>query len=123
MIEQLWNWLSGLPAALFSWLLGSPFRVYAALLVVLAIVRSFGTTVQSGRAGVLFFCGRTRKVLEPGFHPHIPLLHKVKDTPIRSVTLDLPRQRVSTGDGLVYDVDATLIYRVDDPVKALTAVD
>jgi regulator of protease activity HflC (stomatin/prohibitin superfamily) len=124
MLEQLWDWLCNLPAALFKWLVEyAQKHPVAAFLVVLAIVRSFGVTVRSGRAGVLFFCGRVRKVLEPGFHPLVPILHRVKETPIRSVTLDLPRQRVSTVDGLVYDVDASIIYRVEDPVKALTTVD
>src|SRR5687767_4993025 len=71
-----------------------------AVVVALAIVRMFGTTVQTGTAGVLFSWGRAKKVLEPGFHPLIPIVQTVRHTPIRSVTLDLPRQRVATGDGL-----------------------
>jgi uncharacterized protein (TIGR03000 family) len=96
---------------------------YAAALALLAIVRSFGTTVQSGWAGVLFSFGRARKVLEPGFHPLIPVVQKVRHTPVRSVTLDLPRQRVTTGDGLVYDVHTSIVYRVEDPIRAATAID
>jgi regulator of protease activity HflC (stomatin/prohibitin superfamily) len=124
MLDALWDWLLRLPAILLDWLVAfARQRPYVVFLIVVAIVRSFGTTVRSGRAGVLFFCGRVRKVLEPGFHPLIPILHAVKQTPVRSVTLDLPRQRVSSADGLVYDVDASIIYRVEDPAKALTAVD
>jgi hypothetical protein len=92
-------------------------------LAILAIIRSFGTTVQTGWAGVLFSWGRAKKVLEPGFHPLIPIFQQVRHTPIRSVTLDLPRQRISTGDGLVYDVDSTLIYHVDHPILALIGID
>ena len=95
----------------------------SAILVAVAIVRSFGTTVQTGWAGVLFSFGRATKVLEPGFHPLIPIFQKVRQTPIRSITLDLPRQRVTTGDGLVFDVHANIIYRVEDPILALTAID
>jgi uncharacterized protein (TIGR03000 family) len=92
-------------------------------LAILAIVRSFGTTVQSGYAGVLFSFGRAKKVLEPGFHPLIPVVQKVRHTPVRSVTLDLPRQRVTTGDGLVYDVHTSIVYHVEDPIRAATAID
>src|SRR5258708_7661745 len=124
MLERLWNRLFNLAAGLLKWLVGfARSHPYAVAVVVLAIIRSFGVTVRSGRAGVLFFCGRARKVLEPGFHALIPVLQQVKQTPVRSVTLDLPRQRVSTGDGLVYDVDSTIIYRVEDPIKALTSID
>jgi regulator of protease activity HflC (stomatin/prohibitin superfamily) len=95
----------------------------AVALVILAIIRSFGTTVRSGQAGVLFFCGRARKVLQPGFHPLIPVFHAVRKLPVRSVTLNLPKQRLTAGDGLVYDVYANIVYRVEDPIKAVTLVD
>jgi regulator of protease activity HflC (stomatin/prohibitin superfamily) len=95
----------------------------ATFLAVLAFIRSFGTTVQTGWAGVLFSFGRAKKVLEPGFHPRIPILQQIRQTPIRSVTLHLPRQRITTSEGLVYDVDSTLIYGVEDPIVAMTAID
>jgi regulator of protease activity HflC (stomatin/prohibitin superfamily) len=124
MLEQLWDFLSSVPGVLWRWLWEfAKRRPVVVILVVVAIVRSFGTTVQSGQAGVLFSWGRARKVLEPGFHPLIPVMQQVRHTPIRSVTLDLRPQRVSTADGLVYDVDATVIYHVEDPIKALTSVD
>jgi uncharacterized protein (TIGR03000 family) len=91
-------------------------------LTLVAIARMFGTTVQTGWAGVLFSFGRARKVLEPGFHPLIPIVQGVRKTPVRSITLDLPRQRVTTADDLVYDVNTTIVYRVEDPITALTAV-
>jgi hypothetical protein len=98
-------------------------RPVESALIALAIIRSFGTIVQSGQAGVLFFCGRARKVLDHGFHPLIPIVHYVRKVPIRSITLDLPRQRVANTDGLVFDVDTSIVYRIDDPVKAVTLVD
>jgi regulator of protease activity HflC (stomatin/prohibitin superfamily) len=124
MLESLIAWLLAVPgwvwARLLEWGRRNPTAV---VLVVLAIIRSFGTTVQTGWAGVLFSFGRATKVLEPGFHPLIPIFQKVRQTPIRSITLDLPRQRVTTSDGLVYDVHANIIYRVEDPILALTAID
>jgi hypothetical protein len=84
---------------------------------------SFGVTIQSGQRGVLFRWGRVRKELEPGFHWLIPVVHKVKKTPVRSVTIDLPPQKVMTADGLVYDVSVNVVYRVADATKALTLVD
>ncbi len=93
------------------------------VLLVLAFVRMLGTTVQSGTAAVLFTFGRAKKVLQPGFHPLIPLVQTVRHTPVRSVTLDLPRQRVTTCDGLVYDVDTTIVYRVEDAITAVIAID
>jgi regulator of protease activity HflC (stomatin/prohibitin superfamily) len=50
-------------------------------------------------------------------------MHGVKKTPVRSVTLDFADQKVMTADGLLYDVSANLVYRVEDATKALTLVD
>ncbi len=92
-------------------------------LVVLSFIRLFGTTIYSGWKGVLFRFGRARRVLEPGFVPLLPVVHIVRKTRVRSITLDLREQRVMTSDGLVYDVDVNLVYRVRDPMKALIEVD
>jgi hypothetical protein len=91
--------------------------------VVLAFVRLWGTVIQSGWTGVLFVFGRARRTLPPGFHFLLPLVHFVRKTPVRSITLELSKQRVTTLDGLVYDVDANVVYRVDDAILALTHVD
>jgi len=94
----------------------------AAVVAGLSFLRLFGTTIQSGQKGVLFVFGRARRELEPGFHPLFPIVMTARKTPVRSVTLDLPRQRVTSDDGLVYDVQANIVYRVADPKLALTQV-
>jgi hypothetical protein len=91
--------------------------------VLYGLALSFGVTIQSGQRAVLFRWGRVFKELEPGFHWLIPLVHGVKKTPVRSVTIDLPPQKVMTADGLVYDVSVNVVYRVADATKALTVVD
>ena len=93
------------------------------VLAFFAFLRMWGTTVRTGYAGVLFSFGRAKKVLEPGFHPMIPVVQEVRKLPIRSLTLQLPPQRLTSQDGLVYDIDATLVMRISDPVKASTEID
>ena len=92
-------------------------------LAVLALLRLFGITVQTGHKGVLFVFGRVRKELEPGFHFLLPFLITARTIPVRSITLDLLRQRITIADGLVYDVQANIVYRVADPKLALTQID
>jgi regulator of protease activity HflC (stomatin/prohibitin superfamily) len=100
-------------------------REHPALVVAAAygLARAMGIMIQSGQRGVLFRWGRAVKELEPGFHWLIPVVHGVKTTPVRSITIDLPDQKVMTADGLVYDVGVNLVYRVEDATKALTLVD
>jgi len=96
---------------------------YVVLASGYALVRAMGTTIESGTTGLLFSFGRTKRELEPGFHLLIPFLQKARRIPTRSRTLDLPAQRVVTLKGLVYHVDASLVYRVVDVRKALVEID
>jgi hypothetical protein len=96
---------------------------WAAAAALYGLARGFGVTIQSGQRGVLYRFGRVVKELEPGFHWLVPVVHRVKKTPVRSVSVDLAGQKVMTADGLVYDVTVNFVYRVEDATKALTQVD
>lgn len=96
---------------------------FIAAATIAAIVRAMGTTIESGWTGLRFTMGKADKVLQPGFHPLIPFLMRVRRMPTRSRTLDLPAQRVATFEGLVYHVDANVVYRVVDVRKALIQID
>ncbi len=93
------------------------------VLALYGLARTFGVMIQSGQRGVLFRWGRVVKELEPGFHWLVPMMHGVRKTPVRSITMELPAQKVMTSDGLVYDVRVNLVYRVNDATKALTLID
>jgi regulator of protease activity HflC (stomatin/prohibitin superfamily) len=96
---------------------------WAVAVALYGLARAWGVVIESGHRGVLFRWGKAVKELEPGFHWLIPLVHGVKKTPVRSVTIHLPGQRVMTMDGLVYDVSVSVVYRVEDATRALTLVD
>ena len=98
-------------------------HAYALVAVVFAVVRAAGTTVRTGETGLRFSFGRATRVVEPGFHPLLPFLQVIRTLPTRSRTIDIPRQRVTTLDGLVYDVDANLMFRVVDVRRALIEID
>jgi len=96
---------------------------YALIAVVVGLVRAAGKTVQSGQTGLKYSFGRATRELPPGFYPLIPFLQVVRVVATRDRTVDLPQQRVTTLDGLVYDVDANLVFRVVDVRKALIEID
>jgi hypothetical protein len=93
------------------------------LATVAAVVRAMGVQIKSGHTGLLFSFGRSRRELQPGFHLLIPFLQRARRMPTRSRTLDLPSQRVATLLGLVYHVDANLVYRIVDVRKAMIEID
>ena len=97
--------------------------IYAGVALVWTLVRAMGKTVVSGQTGLKFSFGRATREVGPGFYPLIPFLQVIRTVPTRSRTLDLPSQRVTTDDGLVFDVDANLVYRVVDVRRALIEID
>lgn len=96
---------------------------YAAAIAVWGFIRSLGVTVQSGQQGLKFSFGRATRTLEPGLHLLVPILQVIRVVPTRSRTLDLEHQQVATLDGLVYQVHASLVWRVVDIRKAVVEID
>ena len=88
-----------------------------------AIVRAMFRTIDSGHEGLRFTFGRASNRLGPGLHFFVPFVQTMRMLPSRARTLDLPAQRVSTQEGLVYQADANMVYRVIDIRKALIEVD
>ncbi len=122
--------------------------LYIIIGVVSAIVRASGVTIETGYTGLLYTLGEVDRplpwvfrpfaalmrrlgilkgdrtpVLEPGFHPLIPFLQRVKRVPTRQRTMDLPAQRVATFEGYVFHADANIVFRITDVRKALITVD
>lgn len=96
---------------------------YLIAIVTASIVRAMGITIKSGETALLFSFGRARRELDPGFHLLLPFLQVARRMPSRSRTLDLPSQRVVTTEGLVYHVDANLVYRIIDVHRAVVEID
>ena len=88
-----------------------------------AIARAMFRTIRSGHEGLRFTIGRASNRLGPGLHFFVPFLQTMRQLPSRARTLDLPAQRVITQEGLVFQADANMIYRVEDIKKALIEVD
>ncbi len=122
--------------------------LYIIVGVISAIVRASGVTIESGYTGLLYTLGEVDRplpivfrpfaallrllgvlkgergpILEPGFHPLIPFLQRVRKVPTRQRTMDLPAQRVATFEGYVFHADANIVFRIVDVRKALIVVD
>jgi regulator of protease activity HflC (stomatin/prohibitin superfamily) len=82
-------------------------------------------TVASGFAGVLFRDGKAIEVLAPGVHvfwkgeAHL----RVMPVDLREQALDLAGQEILSADTVPLRINATVTYRVVDPLVAVTAVE
>ncbi|MDP3697397.1 MAG: SPFH domain-containing protein [Candidatus Taylorbacteria bacterium] len=82
--------------------------------------------VQEGELGVKLRFGRVMrdkedkpKIYEPGFVLMIPFVEKLQRHHVRQQTIPLGNQRIIIKEGLIFIVDAVVIFRVTDIYKAL----
>lgn len=79
--------------------------------------------VYEGQHSLKFELGRAKKVVGPGLHFKWPIIQTFKTKETKDTTLDLEPQIIQLRDGLVFEVDAKLIYQIVDLKKALIEVD
>lgn len=80
--------------------------------------------VKEYERGVQFRLGRVvRGARGPGPILIIPLIDRVQRVSMRIVTLPVRALAVSTRDGVRVDVSAVVCYRVEDPVRAVMAIE
>jgi len=121
---EVWAWISAGFVLVWHILLNElNEHPSGALIALYFVARMTGITIQTGQQGVRYRFGRVVRALGPGFHWKVPGLERIRVVPARSQTLDLERQTLSTPNGLVLELDANLVYRVVDPVKALVQID
>src|SRR5260370_1671842 len=98
--------------------------VITALLGVLALYLFGGLKVlREYERAVYFFLGRSWGAKGPGLIYLPPLFAKMQKVSLRVVAMDVPPQDVITRDNLSIRVTAVLYMRVQEPVKAVIAVE
>jgi len=131
------EWVFSLLITIVEFLLGIVFRLLAGVrnlvvsifsdpvllaVAVYAIARLFATVVETGSRAVIFRFGRVCKEVDHGFHWLIPGIDIAKHIRVRTVTMDLPPQRATTTDGLVYRFEINIVYRIESARDALVEI-
>ncbi|RLF20298.1 MAG: slipin family protein [Thermoprotei archaeon] len=93
------------------------------VIVILIIIGSSIKMVYEYERAVIFRLGRLLGAKGPGIFFRIPIVDRFVKIDLRTVTIDVPKQRIVTKDNVTVDVDAVIYYRVVDPIKAVTAVE
>ena len=97
-------------------IVGIIFLLALFLFACLKIVREYERAVK-------FRLGRFAGVKGPGIFFVIPGLEKFIKVDLRTITLDVPKQRVVTKDNVTVDVDAVVYMRVMSPSDAIMKVE
>ena len=89
------------------------------ILVIFCSIRQ----VNEYERGILFSFGRFSRILEPGWHIILPIVHSYKKIDIRTKTVDVPEQEAITKDNVSIKINAVLYYKIFDASKAVLAVE
>jgi len=92
------------------------------VLLILLLFNTFKVLKEYERA-VVFFLGRFTGIRGPGLIILVPGIEKMVRIDLRTVTMDVPSQDIITRDNVTLKVNAVVYYRVEDPQKAVIAVE
>ena len=94
-----------------------------ALIILILIVIAFSIRqINEYERGVLFSLGKFSRILNPGWHVVLPVIHSYSKIDIRTKAVDVPEQEAITKDNISIRINAVLYYNVFDASKAVLAV-
>ena len=96
-----------------------PFVIVAVLIYVLASLR----VLKEYERGVVFLLGRFEGVRGPGLTLIFVPFQQMVRTSLRTVTMQIPSQKIITKDNVSIDIAAVAYYHVTDPEKAVIAIE
>ena len=96
-----------------------PFLIGIILVIILSSVRE----IKEYERGVRFSAGRFSKILDPGWHVILPIIHQLTKVDVRTKAVDVPEQDAITKDNISVRINAVIYYKVFDASKAILAVE
>ena len=98
---------------------------FLTLVIIVAIVLLFAAIkiVKEYDRGVIFFLGKCTGVRGPGLIILIPLFEKMTKTTLRTITMNIPSQKIITKDNVSIDIAAVAYYHIVDPKKSVVAIE
>jgi regulator of protease activity HflC (stomatin/prohibitin superfamily) len=79
--------------------------------------------VQEYDRGVIFFLGRCTGVRGPGLIILVPLFERMQQVSLRTVTMEIPSQKIITKDNVSIDIAAVAYYHIVDPQKSVLSIE
>lgn len=95
------------------------------IIFILAIVFLSASlkVVKEYERGVIFFLGKATGVRGPGLIFVIPIFESMTRVQLRTVTMDIPAQKIITKDNVSIDIAAVAYYKIVDPMKSVVSIE
>ncbi len=96
--------------------------LYIIIVIVVLAMLSLRVVKQYDR-GVIFFLGKFTGIRGPGLIILIPVLEQMTRVALRTITMNIPSQKIITKDNVSIDIAAVAYYHVVDPEKSVIAIE
>jgi regulator of protease activity HflC (stomatin/prohibitin superfamily) len=95
---------------------------YIMIIIIVLLALSL-RVVKEYERGVIFFLGKCKGTRGPGLIFLIPIFEQMTRVTLRTITMNIPSQKIITKDNVSIDIAAVAYYHVVDPVKATIAIE
>lgn len=97
--------------------------LYIVLGVIVILLAMSLRVVKEYDRGVIFFLGKCTGVRGPGLIFLIPVFEMMTKVALRTVTMDIPSQKIITKDNVSIDIAAVAYYHIVDARKAVVSIE
>jgi regulator of protease activity HflC (stomatin/prohibitin superfamily) len=92
-------------------------------IVVVLIFLSSLRVIKEYERGVIFFLGKVTGIRGPGLIILIPIFEQMSRVMLRTVTMNIPAQKIITKDNVSIDIAAVAYYKIVDPIKSVVSIE
>lgn len=96
--------------------------VITILIIIFVIVLCSIKQVNEYEKGILFTCGKFKKMLNAGWHVVLPIFQSYQKVDIRTRAVDVPEQEAISKDNVSIKINAVIYYKIFDASKSVLAV-
>lgn len=96
---------------------------YIFILIALILLFNSLRVVKEYDRGVIFFLGKCTGVRGPGLIILVPILETMTKVALRTVTMNIPSQKIITKDNVSIDIAAVAYYHIIDAQKSVIAIE
>ena len=97
--------------------------LYIIVVIVLVVLILSIRILKEYERGVIFFLGRSKGVRGPGLFFIIPLFERMSVVTLRTITMNIPSQKIITKDNVSIDIAGVAYYKIVDPEKSVVAIE
>ncbi len=97
--------------------------MYFLIFMLIILVPMALRIVKEYDRGVIFFLGKCTGVRGPGLIILIPILEQMTKVTLRTITMNIPSQKIITRDNVSIDIAAVAYFHVVDPKKSVIAIE